>query len=100
MMLRGFIPDVSWLVQIAKLARARTNIFYFKVVLYLSYFYKNKELPIRLAFFWTSLILTNIVASFLAYGILHLRGRNGFAGWQWLFALEGGLTASIGIISW
>ncbi|MCJ1262594.1 hypothetical protein MMC22_002464 [Lobaria immixta] len=75
----GFIPDV---------------------VLYLSYFYKNRELPLRLAYFWTSFILTNIVASFLAYGILHLRGRNGMAGWQWLFALEGGVTAMIGIISW
>ena len=75
----GFIPDV---------------------VLYLSYFYKNKELPIRLAYFWTSLISTNIISSFLAYGILHLRGRNGFAGWRWLFAIEGGLTALIGIISW
>ncbi|MCJ1311352.1 hypothetical protein MMC25_005023 [Agyrium rufum] len=75
----GFIPDV---------------------VLYLSYFYKNKELPVRLAFFWTSLISTNIVSSFLAYGILHLRGHNGWAGWRWLFAIEGGITALVGIISW
>lgn len=70
------------------------------MILYLSYFYKNRELPARLAFFWTSLTATNIASSFLAYGILHLRGRNGFAGWQWLFALEGALTASIGILSW
>lgn len=73
---------------------------YVKVVLYLSYFYKNSELPIRLAYFWTSLIITNIIASFLAYGILHLRGHNGMAGWRWLFAIEGGVTALIGIASW
>lgn len=75
----GFIPDV---------------------VLYLSYFYKNNELPNRLAYFWTSLISTNVISAFLAYGILHLRGRNGFEGWRWLFAIEGALTALIGIISW
>ncbi|KAB5585756.1 major facilitator superfamily domain-containing protein [Coniochaeta sp. 2T2.1] len=75
----GFIPDV---------------------VLYLSYWYKSKELPIRLSFFWGAYISTFIISAFLAYGILHLRGHNGWAGWQWMFALEGGLTAIIGILSW
>lgn len=75
----GFIPDV---------------------ILYLSYFYKSKELPIRLSFFWGAYGLTFIISAFLAYGILHLRGHNGLAGWQWLFALEGSLTALIGVISW
>jgi hypothetical protein len=75
----GFIPDI---------------------ILYLSYFFKGKELPNRLAWFWTSYIMTNIAAAFLAFGILHLRGRNGWAGWQWLFALEGALTALIGLVSW
>ena len=75
----GFIPDV---------------------ILYLSYFYKSKELPIRLSFFWGAYGLTFIISAFLAYGILHLRGHEGLKGWQWLFALEGSLTALIGIISW
>lgn len=75
----GFIPDV---------------------ILYLSYFYKSKELPIRLSYFWGAYTLTSIVSAFLAFGILHLRGHNGMAGWQWLFALEGALTAVIGIVSW
>jgi hypothetical protein len=75
----GFIPDV---------------------VLYLSYFYKSKELPIRLSFFWGAYISTNIVSAFLAYGILHMRGVSGWAGWRWLFVIEGGLTAIIGFLSW
>ena len=75
----GFIPDV---------------------ILYLSYFYKSKELPIRLSFFWGAYILTQVVSAFLAFGILHLGGRSGWAGWRWLFALEGILTAIIGIASW
>ncbi|KAK3391150.1 major facilitator superfamily domain-containing protein [Podospora didyma] len=75
----GFIPDV---------------------ILYLSYFYKSKELPIRLSFFWGAYILTQVVSAFLAFGILRLRGHNGWEGWRWLFALEGILTALIGIASW
>ena len=75
----GFIPDV---------------------ILYLSYFYTGKELPIRLSFFWTAYQSTSIVSAFLAYGILHLRGVNGLAGWRWLFALEGTITGIIGFLSY
>lgn len=75
----GFIPDV---------------------VLYLTYFYKSKELPVRLSFFWTAQTATSIVAAFLAFGILRLRGVGGWEGWRWLFALEGALTALIGIYAW
>lgn len=75
----GFIPDV---------------------VLYLSFFYTSKELPIRLSYFWGSYITTQIISALLGYGILHLRGTNGWAGWRFLFAIEGGLTTLIGITAW
>ncbi|KAK6337909.1 hypothetical protein TWF696_001387 [Orbilia brochopaga] len=70
------------------------------VVLYLSYFYTGKELPIRLAFFWVAYQSTQIVSAFLAFGILRMRGIHGLGGWRWLFALEGTLTGVIGVISW
>ncbi|KAM0430067.1 hypothetical protein ACHAPT_006073 [Fusarium lateritium] len=69
-------------------------------ILYLSYFYTSKELPIRLSYFYTASYTTQIIAAFLAYGILHLRSVGGWEGWRWLFALEGGLTAIIGVASW
>jgi Major Facilitator Superfamily len=69
-------------------------------ILYLSYWYKGNELPRRLSFFWTSYQFTSIVGAFLAYGILHMNGINGMAGWRWLFALEGTLTGLIGIATY
>jgi hypothetical protein len=69
-------------------------------VLYLSYFYTSSELPKRLSWFWVSSQITNIISAFFAYGILHLRGLYGLEGWRWLFALEGSLTAFIGVLSW
>lgn len=74
----GFIPDI---------------------VLWMSYFYTSKELPLRLAYFWTSLSLTSIFTSLLAFGILRMRGIGGWAGWQWLFLLEGLFTLIVGITS-
>lgn len=74
----GFIPDL---------------------VLWLSYFYTSRELPVRLSYFWTTLSVTGIVTSLLAFGLLHMRGISGWGGWRWLFLIEGLLTFSIGFAS-
>ncbi|CAA7268074.1 unnamed protein product [Cyclocybe aegerita] len=74
----GFIPDI---------------------VLYLSYFYTGPELPIRLAFFWLSNYISDILSAFLATGILRLRGVGGKEGWRYLFLIEGLMTLLVGIIS-
>ncbi|KAI1768740.1 MFS general substrate transporter [Hypoxylon sp. FL1150] len=79
LLMGGFIPDI---------------------VLWLTYFYKSGELPLRLAWFWTALSTVNIVGSLLAAGILQMRGINGWSGWQWLFLIEGLLTTLVGIFSW
>ncbi|KAG2416031.1 hypothetical protein HFD88_007223 [Aspergillus terreus] len=79
LLMGGFIPDI---------------------VLWLSYFYKGRELPIRLSWFWTALSTCNIVGSLLAAGILQMRGLQGWSGWQWLFLLEGVITSVIGFFSW
>ncbi|KFY24878.1 hypothetical protein V491_01981 [Pseudogymnoascus sp. VKM F-3775] len=69
-------------------------------LLYLSYFYTHKELPMRVAWFYCASNITSIVAAFLAYGVLRMRGVGGWEGWRWLFALEGALTVIIGFVSW
>ncbi|KAF7915734.1 hypothetical protein BELL_0074g00240 [Botrytis elliptica] len=74
----GFIPDI---------------------VLWLSYFYTSKELPVRLSFFWTTLSATTIITSILAFALLHLRGVSGWAGWRWLFLIEGLITLLVGLAS-
>ncbi|KAF2666015.1 phthalate transporter [Microthyrium microscopicum] len=77
----GFIPDV---------------------ILYLSYYYKNAELPKRLSWFWTAYQGTSIIGAFLAFGLLHIRGPDTAlkAGWRYVFAIEGSITALIGILTW
>lgn len=67
------------------------------LVLWLSYFYKSRELSLRLSWFWTTLSLVQIVTSLLAFAILRMRGVHGMSGWRWLFIIEGLVTLFIGI---
>jgi MFS family permease len=108
------IQMVAWSIVAASQARLtnRTTFYIFRfllglieggfipdVILYLSYYYKNAELPKRLAWFWTAYEATAIVGAFLAFGILHIHGPLG-GGWRYLFALEGALTGIVGILTW
>lgn len=70
-------------------------------ILFATYFYKSKELSVRLAVFWSSLNVARVISALLAAGILKMRGINGKPGWFWLFLLEGLLTCVIAlIVSW
>ncbi|KAK3501974.1 major facilitator superfamily domain-containing protein [Neurospora crassa] len=68
-----------------------------EIVLWLTYFYKSNEMPLRLAFFWTALSTVNIAGSLMAAGILQMRGFKGWSGWQWLFLIEALMSFVVGI---
>jgi len=70
------------------------------VILFATYFYKSKELAVRLAAFWSTLNVARVISALLAAGILEMRGAHGKPGWFWLFLLEGLLTMIIGLTSY
>jgi hypothetical protein len=68
-------------------------------ILYLSYFYTKAEMPFRLALFWFTDSISGVIASFIAYGVLHMRGVDGREGWRWLFLIEALISFVIGCLS-
>lgn len=67
-------------------------------ILFATYFYKSKELSVRLACFWSTLNIARVISALLAADILEMRGVGGKPGWFYLFLIEGLFTFFIGAI--
>ncbi|KAH7123607.1 MFS transporter [Dendryphion nanum] len=70
------------------------------VVYYLSMWYKRNERQYRISLFFSCASLAGAFGGILAWGIAHMRNVGGYAGWRWIFILEGLLTIIIAIIAY
>lgn len=52
----------------------------------------------RFTFFFASTSLAGAFAGLIAYGMHTLDGKQGIAGWRWIFIVEGAITCACGII--
>ncbi|RSM15290.1 hypothetical protein CEP52_000799 [Fusarium oligoseptatum] len=60
--------------------------------------YKKDETSKRFSWYFLGNMIASASSGLIAYGILHMRGIAGLAGWQWLFILEGIFTILTGLI--
>lgn len=70
---------------------------YTTVLYHLSFFYKPRELPKRIALFYSFGMLSGAFSGILAYGISFLDQVQGLSGWKWVFIFEGIPTVLIGV---
>ena len=68
-------------------------------ILYISYYYTSSEMPLRLSLFWFTDYISGVIASFIAYGVLHMDNIAGREGWRWLFLIEALISIVIGFLS-
>ncbi|KAL7627223.1 hypothetical protein AAE478_003999 [Parahypoxylon ruwenzoriense] len=69
------------------------------IVYLTSMYYKRHEFQTRMSFFFCSTVISGAFGGLLAYVISDLSGRQGLAGWRWIFIIEGAATAVVAIAS-
>ena len=62
-------------------------------------YYKRHEFQFRYSFFYSAAILAGAFSGLLAYLLVKLDGVGGYAGWRWIFLIEGILTCTIAFIA-
>ena len=67
------------------------------IAVYLTFFYKPRELQFRQAIFFTGASLSGAFSGLLATAIRKMDGMQGQEGWRWVFYLEGIFTVLAGV---
>lgn len=71
------------------------------ILLYLTYWFPNKRRSKVTALFLTGIPMSGVIGGPLSGWIMHrFDGAAGWAGWQWLFLLEGLPTLLVGAMAW
>lgn len=66
------------------------------IAVYLTFFYKPRELQLRQALFFCGASLSGAFSGLLAAAINKMSGMKGLQGWSWIFILEGIFTVIFG----
>jgi MFS family permease len=61
--------------------------------------YVREEMQYRQALFFSAASVAGAFSGLLAYAIAKMDGVGGYAGWRWIFILEGLLTVIVGVAS-
>lgn len=99
-MVTGFVYSVThllWLRFILGLAEAG---FFPGIILYLTFWFREKDRAQAVALFMTALAASNIIGAPVSTWLLDHANWLGLEGWRWLFILEGAPAVLLGAFNW
>ncbi|OAA65408.1 high-affinity nicotinic acid transporter [Niveomyces insectorum RCEF 264] len=88
----GFCQSFGSLVAVRLLLGASEGCIFPSLSLLLLNWYKREELAVRITYVWGGAALSAAFGGLIAYGVLNMDGVAGYAGWRWLYIIEGLIT--------
>lgn len=70
------------------------------LVYYLTFWYRNDERSVRVAFILASATLAGAFGGAIAYGVGHMNRARGLSAWRWLFLIEGAPSCLSAVLVW
>ncbi len=95
----GFCQGYGSLLACRLLLGACESALFPSLNLYVSMFWKREEIARRASGIGISLALAGAFGGLFAWAILQMDGTLGYAGWRWLFFIEGAISFCIGVAS-
>ncbi|KAH8902702.1 retrograde regulation protein 2 [Coniochaeta sp. PMI_546] len=88
----GFIHNFGALVATRVLLGFFEGCLFAAMTIFLCNWYKREELAVRVAFLFVASALSGAFGGLLAWAMLNMDGVAGYAGWRWLYIIEGIIT--------
>jgi len=99
MVCHGFIQNYGGLVTVRVLLGVAEAGMYPGIVFYISSWYKRAEMGTKIAYFFSSATISGAFSGLLSVAIHNMDGVGGYAGWRWIFILEGLFTVVVAFLS-
>ncbi|GFP59672.1 hypothetical protein ACSS6W_009785 [Trichoderma asperelloides] len=96
----GFVKDFKQLAALRTVLGILEAGFFPSCVYLLSTWYTRYEVGKRYSAFYLVGCVASAFAGILAYGLMHLNGREGLSGWRWIFIIEGTITCALSVASY
>lgn len=97
----AFVPNAGWLVALRFLLGVAEAGFFPGIILYLTYWFPQKQRARVVALFMVAVPLSTAIGSPLsAFVIEHGDGLFGLAGWRTMFLVEGIPALILGVVTW
>ncbi|EXJ96271.1 hypothetical protein A1O1_01397 [Capronia coronata CBS 617.96] len=96
----GFIQNVGGLYASRLVLGACEAGLFPSLTLYLTMVYKRDEQAKRVAYLFSCTALAGAFGGLLAYALLQMDGVAGYAGWRWVYIIEGIFSAVIAVAVW
>ncbi|RFU72905.1 mfs transporter [Trichoderma arundinaceum] len=96
----GFVQNVAGLYAVRLLLGACEAGLFPALNLYLTMVYKRHEQGIRVSYLFVCTAISGAFGGLLAFCILKMDGIGGFAGWRWVYIIEGIFSFIVAPIIW
>ncbi|KAK4499747.1 hypothetical protein PRZ48_007933 [Zasmidium cellare] len=96
----GFIQNIGGLYAVRLILGACEGGLFPGLNLYLTMVYRREEQARRVSYLFVCTAISGAFGGLLAYGILHMDGIAGVAGWRWVYIIEGIFSIVVAAMVW
>lgn len=98
-LLTAFIRSYKQMIALRILLGIAMSSIYPGLTYLIATYYTRKEQQLRFAYLQTGEVFILATGGIINFGLNHLDGRQGLAGWRWMFLVQGAMASFLGLVA-